>query len=198
MNINELFMCRNLVANIPLTLDGNSLPQDTMASVILLQVSYSNAVQGFEKKMGDVLKQIKEEKFPDFDKQSEAVEAMKRTDAQLKAHEEWTEGKKDDSGKDIERPAKPSDEELQKAEETRKTIDAYEKDKKELEEIYAIAREKESKNEVKCPGTLSRREYGDICGMIGAEGKTTFMLPTETIEISRTELLTYIAANLVK
>lgn len=177
--------------NIPLYYDGKKLDKKTAASVMLLRVAYGKKVQEFEKDMQEVLKGLKKE---GFDERSQAVAEMERIDAQKKKSEEW----KEEDG--VEKPAMPTDEELAKADETRKTLDAYNEEKKELEEAYLEARKKKVSEKVDMKGyALTKEELGEIYEVVGAEGKFNLSLPysENPIQITNEQFLSMVA-NMVE
>lgn len=191
---NEAAFITRVASAIPIAIDGRQLPQDTAASVIMAQVGWSAVMQEYETRMGEALKKMKKEGFDD---RHRAYAEMERTDSRVKAHNEW-----DGKG---EQPAMPADEEIAAAEKTRETAEEFRKELDELEGLYKTAREKEGeKTAAKTPAALTRRELGDIIGILGTEGAVEMTVGVDgegnavTAPVSRKAFITLVAANLVE
>lgn len=189
MTYNDIFNRRNILANIPLALDGNRLPKQTAASVMLLRVAYQNKVDEFVKFIQDVQRGLKKE---GFDERAQSVAEMKGIDERRRKAEEW-----DGEG---EQPAMPSKEELEKADKTRETLDDFEAERRELEDATLEAQRKKAEEKVDMKnGTLTRQELADIYDLLGAEGDIAYSVPgmSEPTTVPREWLLGLIASNLV-
>lgn len=196
MTYEEIFMRRAILSNIPLVFEGRKLGKSEVASVMLMRVAYNKKTEEFNKCMEDVLKGLKKE---GFDERAQAIAAMEDVDRRKKAAEEWKEGDKDEAGKPIEKPAMPTEEELKKAEETRKTKDDHDKELAELNENYSEARKKKLEESTTIAnGTFTRSEYAEICELIGSEGTIElFGFADEAVKVARAEFLAMIATHLV-
>ena len=188
MNYNDVFLRSALLESIPLNDGKYFFPPELSTSVILLRVGYNKKKQEFEDEMQAVLKELKKE---GFDERSQAIQQMEDVDKRLKAHEEW-----DGNG---EQPKKPSDDELAKAEETRKTEADYRKEYAELDESYRNARTKKAEEEVTL--ATDKMEYDTFKQLVGALG-TAGMIPVVGIpmlsEMQKQEFLQAVCINLVK
>lgn len=190
MTYNDVFLRRNILLNIPLVLNGNKLPKSTAASVMLLRVSYNNKVDEFIKFIDDVKKGLKKE---GFDEREQSVLRMEDVDRRKKAFEEWKEG-------DGEKPSMPTKEELEKAEETRKTLDDFNAEKKELEGQISEAQNKKALEEVDMKnGKLTKDELADIYEVIGVDGEIDYFVPgqKDKAKVPKEWFLNMIASNLV-
>ncbi len=191
MNYNQAIFAANVANAIPIAEGENKLSASTAASVVMTQVSFDQIVEEFEANCQAALKKVKKE---GYDERATAIEAMKDVDSRIKAHDEW-----DGEG---EEPAMPTDEEIEKAEETRKTEADFETEHKELLEQYRAIRVKEAKKTVtRKPVLLSREELADIIELIGTEGVISaqgFSKDGKPADIDRRQLIAFVAAYLVK
>lgn len=189
MTYNEIFQNRAILNNVPLVYEGRKLPKTTAASVMILRVKYQQRVDEFVKLIQEVLKGLKKE---GYDERLQAVQTMEDVDRRKKAAEEWNgEGEK---------PAMPTDEELAKAEETRATLDAFNEEKKELEEAYQEAQTREGAKDVPFKDSkLSKEELADIYEMIGADGEFDYTVPGQDkpFKVAKEWFLNMVAMNLV-
>lgn len=187
---NDVFLTRNLLANIPLVEKGARLPKETMAAVMLLRVAYGKRVDEFEADMAEVLRGLKKE---GYDERAQAVARMEDTDRRQREHDQW-----DGTG---EQPAAPTDEERRQADETRAAADDFRRERAELEEAYMEARRKKAAEPVAVKnGRLTQQEYADVCGLLGAEGDMDFRVPgsgQEPVKMPREYFLGLVAASLV-
>lgn len=189
MTYNDIFNRRNILVNIPLALDGNRLPKQTAASVMLLRVAYQNKVDEFVKFIQDVQRGLKKE---GFDERAQAVAEMKGIDERRRKAEEW-----DGEG---EQPVMPSKEELERADKTRETLADFEAERRELEDATLEAQRKKAEEKVDMKnGTLTRQELADIYDLLGAEGDIAYSVPgmSEPTTVPCEWLLGLIASNLV-
>lgn len=188
MNYNDVFLRSALLESIPLNDEKYSFPSELSTSVILLRVGYNKKKQEFEDEMQAVLKELKKD---GFDERAQAIQQMEDVDKRLKAHEEW-----DGNG---EQPAKPSDDELAKAEETRKTEADYRNEFAELDEKYRNARTKKAEEEV----TLATEKmdfdtFRQLARSIGTAGTITVVGIPMLSELPKDTFLQSVCANLVK
>lgn len=166
MTYNEAFNRSNILNNIPLSYEGRKLPKSTAASVMLLRVAYSQKVDEFVGCMEEVRKGLKKE---GFDARAAAVERMRAAEEKLRKYESGEGGEK------------PSEKELEEAAKTRSTLDAFEQEKKELEESMAEANRKKAEESVEVKGSLSPGDLADIYEMLGVEGDIEVAVPGNKI-----------------
>lgn len=180
-----------MASAIPLAIDGKTLPQDTAASVVMLQVGWSSVADELRATMTAALKKMKKE---GYDERSRAIDAMEDVNRRVKAREEW-----DGDGDE---PQAPTEEELEAAAKARESAEEFYKEKEELEAMYNKAWEKESARECRKVTPLTRRELADIIGMLGVEGTISVNVMAADgsavpIELDRREFISDIAATLV-
>lgn len=191
MTYNDVFLRRNILINIPLVNNGVKLPKSTAASVMLLRVAYQQKVDEFIKIIEDVQKGFKKD---GYEERARNVAEMRDIDEREKKAKSW---KESDGG---ERPKMPSKEELEKAENTRKTLVDFEEEQKELIEHTQEAQDKHSKDTVDMKNcTLTKSELADIYEVIGADGEMEYSVPNQTdnFKVSCEWFLGMIATHLV-
>lgn len=195
MTYQEISFCNSVLASIPLVVDGVNMPPKTSTDVILLQVAYQNKVNEFDGFMQEVLKKLKKE---GFDERLQKHNRLLEIDGRIKAHNEWEEGKADSEGKPIERPAKPSDSEIEEAEKLRVDEDDFAKEMSELDTAYSAAYAEKINEEVKGMKKFSRDTYESIVSFIGFSGELTLNLANrEPITVSKQDFLRMVGFNLV-
>ncbi len=195
MTYQDLFICNNLLSNIPSSFFGKTIPPKTFTEVLLLQVSYQNKAKVFDDFMQEVLKKLKKE---GFDERAQKVQRMEDIDNRLKAHDDWKEGDKDADGKDVPQPAKPSDEELKEADEIRETKADFDKELEELNTAYMDAYQKKSKEEVKELKLLSKETFESLVSFFGFTGNVDFTTANgDKVSLSTQDFLKMIALNAV-
>lgn len=192
---NEVYFNSLVASAIPIAIEGRKLPQDTAASVILMQVGLESIIGDFEKRMQKALEKMKERDFKGYDERARAIADMEDVDRRVKAHDEW-----DGAGDE---PPMPTEEEIAPAEKTRETEADFRAEEKKLADLYVAARTKELNNIIgEKPPMLTRREFADIIGMLGTEGTVTvnrmMSINGETSEMPRTSFIAMVAANLVE
>lgn len=167
----------------------------TSTDVILLQVTYQQKMKEFDEFMQEVLKKLKKEGFDDrLQKHNRFTEL----DGRIKAHDEWKEGQTNADGKPVERPAKPSDAEIEEADKLRADEEDFAKEMSELDAAYQEAYTKKINEEVKGMKKFSRETYESIISFIGFQGNLTLSFPNrEPLELSRQEFLRMVGFNLV-
>lgn len=190
MTYEEIITNRNVLNNIPLVFEGRRLPKGTAASLMLLRVAYNNQVDEYIKTINEVRKGLKKE---GYDERAQAVEQMEDIDRRKKAADEWKEGSEG------EKPAYPSEEEIEKAEKTRATLKDFETEKKELEDAVNEASKKKLGEKVDMKnGKLTKDELADIYEVIGADGLMPVEFPGQPKgELPREVFLSWIAQSLV-
>lgn len=174
---NKAFYRSLVLSSIPFKVGNRELDGDTATALLLLSAKYGKIAESFNALISDALKKLKEkdEKYKDFDERAQKFGDMERIDARLKAHEAWREGDKDADGKPVERPAKPTDDELKRAEELRNSDDkepfyaAFEA----LNKAEYDLRDKHGKDEVEEPEGLRFAELQGILRCLGYEGAIT-------------------------
>lgn len=188
MNYNDVFLRSAILESIPLNDEKYSFPSELSTSVILLRVGYNKKKQEFEDEKQAILKELKKD---GFDGRAQAIQQMEDVDKRLKAHEDWN--------GECEQPAKPSDDEIEKAEETRKTEEDYRKEYAELDKAFTDAINKKSQEEVTL--ATEKMEYSEFKQLVGAIG-TAGTIPVVGIpmlsEMQKQEFLTAVCVNLVK
>ena len=191
MTYNDVFLRRNLLANIPLVKNGVKLPKSTAATLMLLRVSYQQKVDEFVKILEEVQKEFKKD---GYDERASKIAEMRSIDERKKAAESW----KESDG--AEKPEMPSKEELDKAEEIRKTLADFEKEQNELNEHVSEAQDKHAKDNVQMSDcTFTKSEFADIYEIIGADGEMEYSIPnqSEKSKVPCEWFLNMIAYNLV-
>lgn len=190
MTYREIITNRNLLNNVPLLFEGRKLPKSTAASLMLLRVSYNNKVDEYIKTLDEVKKGLKKD---GYDEREQAVQQMEDIDRRKKAADEWKEGSEG------EKPASPTEEEIEKAEKTRATLKDFEAEKKELEDAVNEASNKKLDEKVDMKnGKLTKDEFADIYEVIGVEGTLPVEFPGQTQgELPREVFLGWIAQNVV-
>lgn len=190
MTYREIITNRNLLNNVPLLFEGRKLPKSTAASLMLLRVSYNNKVDEYIKTLDEVKKGLKKD---GYDEREQAVQQMEDIDRRKKAADEWKEGSEG------EKPAAPTEEEIEKAEKTRSTLKDFEAEKKELEDAVNEASNKKLDEKVDMKnGKLTKDEFADIYEVIGVEGTLPVEFPGQPQgELPREVFLGWIAQNVV-
>lgn len=163
---NQAFYRSMVLSSIPFKMGSRELDDITATAVLLLSAKYGKIAESFNALISDALKKLKEkdDKYKDFDERAQKFGDMERIEAHLKAYEAWHEGDKDADGKPVERPAKPSDEELKQAEELRNSDDRepfYEAFKA-LNDAEFNLRKKHGEDEIDEPAGLSSAELQGI------------------------------------
>ena len=190
MKYYELLSKSNLVNQIPLVFNGIKLPADTAANIVLLKVSYNNAIEDLRKEQEEILKNLKKEGFDD---RLHSIEEMESVDARIKAFNEWTEDLTDDKGNKVEKPKYPTEEEINKANETRKISVEFEKEKEELSEVYEKAIQKKYFEDVKLDKGITKEDWKNIYNIIGTDSTIEFKYPNgSSKEINGIHFLQYI------
>lgn len=196
MKYNEVFTREQVLSNIPLAIDGRKLSNDMQAKVMIMRVAYDKEANSFNQDMQEIAKGLKKE---GFDERTQAIQKMEDVDRRKKAAEEWKEGDVDKDGKKVEKPAMPTNEEIEEAEKTRSTKEEYDKELAEFNEKYISAHNKKMAEESGMKERLfTEQEFSEIIGVIGSEGKISFKNGDNKAEISREDFLGIIAAWLVK
>lgn len=195
MTFQEVSFCNSLLGSVPLVIDGHPMYAKTSTDVILLQVTYQQKMKEFDEFMQEVLKKLKKEGFDDrLQKHNRFTEL----DGRIKAHDEWKEGQTNADGKPVERPAKPSDAEIEEADKLRADEEDFAKEMSELDAAYQEAYTKKINEEVKGMKKFSRETYESIISFIGFQGNLTLSFPNrEPFEVSRQEFLRMVGFNLV-
>lgn len=185
---NAIFFENNILTNIPARLDGRILSAATATSLLLMRVAYQNKVEEFESICRKILDDLKkDEKYADFDKMAQAHEEAVRILAARDAHEKW-------DGEEESRPARPSDEDIAKAETTMASSAEYEKVLSELTNAYGEARAKQAEVETTIEvNKLSRAELEDIVGMIAAADSVHIRIPNGEFDEPSQSFLALIA-----
>lgn len=190
MKYYELLSKSNLVNQIPLVFNGIKLPADTAANIVLLKVSYNNAIEDLRKEQEEILKNLKKEGFDD---RLHSIEEMESVDARIKAFNEWTEDLTDKEGNKVEKPTYPTEEEINKANETRKISIEFEKEKEELSEVYEKAIQKKYFEDVKLDKGITKEDWKNIYDIIGTDSTIEFKYPNgSSKEINGIHFLQYI------
>ena len=181
---------RAILKNVPLVYEGRELGAKLQAKLMLMRVAYDKAAAAFNEKMQEVLKGLK----PDgFDELAQAVEKMKLTDRKAKAHAEW-----DGEG---ERPAKPSDKEMEEAKSVREEkLADYEAKLAELKVKYNEAVRMELEEECgMAEKYLTEDEYAEVVAVVKTEGDMTIIRDDGgEIALKRTDFLAMVGADFVK
>lgn len=192
MTYNEIFQNNNILRNIPLVYEGRKLPKSTAVSIMLLRVKYQQKCDEFIKTLQDVQNGLKKD---GYEQRAQEVAMMHDVFERKEIAEQWEEKE------GTERPEMPSAEEISRAEKTKaEVLEAFEAEKKEIEDATNEAQEKESVKEIAFNDCkLSKDEFADIYEMIGAEGQFTYTIPgnSEGIKVSKEWFLNMIAFNLV-
>lgn len=189
MNYNNIFLCSNLLQQIPSAMDGKSMPTSLAVDIILLRTAYARKMEEYDNFMKDALKKLKKEGFDDRVK---AMQEMEAIDKRLKEHEEWKEGDTK------ERPTKPTDEEIAKADKTREGKVAYDKELEELDKAYSDARMKKAQEEVKDAPRMSKDTFTQLVDFVGMAGTIDIKDASgNTFTRDRSELLFLIGDNMV-
>lgn len=174
---NQAFYRSMVLSSIPFKMGSRELDDSTATALLLLSAKYGKIAESFNALISDALKKLKEkdDKYKGFDERAQKFGDMERIEARLKAHESWHEGDKDADGKPVERPVKPSDEELKQAEELRNADDkeAFYEAFKSLKEAERSLRDKHGDDEVDEPTGLTPTELQGILRCIGMEGDIT-------------------------
>lgn len=174
---NKAFYRSFVLSSIPFKVGNRELDGDTATALLLLSAKYGKIAESFNSLISDALKKLKEkdEKYKDFDERAQKFGDMERIDARLAAHEAWREGDKDAEGKPVERPAKPSDDELKRAEELRNSDDkeSFYAAFADLNRTERDLRDKHGKDEVEEPSGLKPAELQGILHCLGYEGTVT-------------------------
>lgn len=185
----ELISRRNVLSNIPMSLDGRTLEKGTVANIILMKVAYDRKYDEFQKFMLDVLNGLKKDGYDDRAREyANAEETLNRK----KAYDSWSgEGEKPDC---------PTDEEIEKANDVVANSGDFKKEREELENSFVDAQEKKLKEEVKIQcAPLTKDDFAEICGVVGADGTIEVALPNseKPVLVPRQALLGWVA-NLVE
>lgn len=174
---NQAFYRSMVLSSIPFKMGSRELDDNTATALLLLSAKYGKIAESFNSLISDALKKLKEkdEKYKDFDDKAQKFGDMERVEARLKAYESWHEGDKDADGKPVERPAKPSDDELKRAEELRNSDDckSFYEVFKALNDAEFNLRKKHGEDEIDEPAGLSPSELQGILRCIGTEGDIT-------------------------
>lgn len=195
MTFQEVSFCNSLLGSIPLVLNDVNMYAKTSTDVILLQVTYQQKMKEFDEFMQEVLKKLKKE---GFDERLQKHNRFTELDGRIKAHDEWKEGQTNADGKPVERPAKPSDAEIEEADKLRADEEDFAKEMSELDAAYQEAYTKKINEEVKGMKKFSRETYESIISFIGFQGNMTLSFPNrEPFEVSRQEFLRMVGFNLV-
>lgn len=164
----EAFEKNAIIKNLPLIYDGKKLPKGMSAKVVLVRVQYEKYVKEYEDLMQEVLKQLKKE---GYDERAQAISKMEEVFHLKEAFEKWKPGQKDEEGNEINKPEKPSDEDLKDAEKTAETKDEFQKEHEELVAEYTKAREAKSKELVELTERkFTPEELDSIIEMLGIDG----------------------------
>lgn len=172
MKYYELIGKANLANQIPLAYGEKKLSADSAAEVVLLKVHFNSALENMKESLDEVVKNLKKE---GFDERSSAIEEMKKVDATLKAISEWEDGKSEG-----EKPKMPTEEEIAKAEETRKTEEDFNKELLELSEVYNKAANKQMFEDVDFKYGLSKDAWKNIYDMLGTDDEIDFIFANGT------------------
>ena len=169
---NEIFLRNQILANIPTQRDGRKLSAGTATSLLLLRIAYQNKMEEYDGICRKALDDIKKDgKYAGFDEKAQAQEEAKRVLAMKKAYDEWKET-------DGERPACPSQEEIEKAEGAKAESAEFERMMTELTEAYGAARAKQAAVETGIEvNKLTRAELEDIVGVVGTDGDVRMKTP---------------------
>lgn len=195
MTYQNVSFCNSLLAGIPFVINGVNMQAKTSTDVILLQVAYQNKMREFDEFMQEVLKKIKKD---GFDERMQNHTLFTDIEKRLKAHNEWKEGQTDADGKKIERPAKPSDSELEDAEKFRANEADFAKELEELDDAYKAAYAEKVNEKVADMKKFSRESYENIVEFIGFVGEISVSFPNrEPVNMSKTEFLQLLGFNLV-
>lgn len=195
MTYQEVSFCNSILASIPLVLHDVNMYAKTSTDVILLQVTYQQKMKEFDEFMQEVLKKLKKE---GFDERLQNHNRFTEINGRIKAHDEWKEGQTDADGKPVERPAKPSDTEIEEAEKLRAGEDDFAKEMAELDAAYNAAYTEKINEEVKGMKKFSRETYESIVSFIGFQGELTVNMPNrEPITVSKQDFLRMVGFNLV-
>lgn len=195
MTYNDIMERNILAASLPLEKDGRPLPTALSAKVLLLQVELQSTIARYEELMQEALKKIKPE---GFDERHSALMRMEDTDRRLAAHEAWKEGDTDADGNPVERPARPSDEELAQAEAVRPEADGYRAECDKVWERWMAVRSEKAAEDAGTPRLLPRDEYAALVDHIGLSGQTELTRPDGSKErMDNVDYLRLIAANLL-
>lgn len=174
INYDTVYYRSMILKSIPFRQGDRTLDDDTATAVLLLSAKYSKLVEAFNAVVSDAIKAFKEQdkRYEGFDNKAQEFAEMERIDSRLAAHEAWREGDKDADGKPVEQPAKPSDEELKRAEELRARDDRedFYKNYDALREKERDLRIKHSRDEVDEPSGFSPSELQGILRCVGATG----------------------------
>lgn len=190
MNFYELLSKNTLVNQIPLVFNGIKLPAETAANVVILKVSFNNAIENLKKEQEEILKNLKKEGFDD---RLRSVEEMYSVEERAKKCEEWVEGSLDSEGKEIPKPEAPSESELAKAKETRSTLEDFNKEQQELFEVYEKALQKKYLEEVELDKGISKEDWKNIYDIIGVDATIDYRYPNGTNkEISGMQFMQYV------
>ena len=191
-----------LIKSIPFKQGDRTLDDATATAVLLLSAKYPKLTENVNALISDAVKALKEkdDKYKDFDKKAQEFADMKRIEAQIAEHDNWTEGQKDADGNDIPRPAMPSDEQVKRAKELRERADreAFYVAYADLKQAEIDLRMKHADDEVDEPSGLSSAELQGILRCIGTDGTITLAVAhpiTGKYEWSRRECLELLAAN---
>lgn len=191
-----------LIKSIPFKQGDRTLDDATATAVLLLSAKYTKLTENFNALISDAVKALKEkdDKYKDFDKKAQEFADMKRIEAQIAEHDNWTEGQKDADGNDIPRPAMPSDEQVKRAKELRERDDreAFYSAYADLKQAEIDLRIKHAGDEVDEPSGLSSAELQGILRCIGTDGTITLAVAhpiTGKYEWSRRECLELRATN---
>lgn len=191
MTYNEIFFnSKAILNNIPLGNKDFTFSPRIATSVLLMQVAYDQKVKEYNEFMQEALAKLKKDGFDD---RHHKVNMFKDVDKRLTAHLAWKEGDSE------ERPAKPSDEELEAAKEGEAILAEFEAELKELELSYEEAATKKSSEEVEnFNKKLSLAEYEELVSCIGVSGDISILtIDGNKKDVPKVEFLRLIASNII-
>lgn len=188
LTYNEIMMRAQVLANILKATEGAKLAASTMTSLLLLRIAYQKKGDEYNDTCSKALEEIKkEEKYKDFDEKARADAQMKDVFARLEKHEKW-------DGAEEERPAKPSEEEIKKAQEAKAVAGEFDSLSTALLDAYNDARAKAAAEQTDFePRKLTREELEDIVGAVGTAGDVTLSIGGNDYTETRINFLTMVA-----